>query len=82
MGYVKPATLGAPLSRRELDVLKLMCAGRTLKAIAIELHLSNGSIGMYRARITQKTGTTSSAQLGVWAVRNRVVELEPTGASE
>lgn len=82
MGYTKPAVPGAPLSRRELQIVSLMWQGRTLKTIAFELHISSGSVGMYRARITKKTGTTSSAQLGVWAVRNGVVEIDPKGAAE
>jgi FixJ family two-component response regulator len=51
------------LTPRERDVLKLMMEGRSNKAMAGDLLLSQRTIELYRARIMEKTGSRSLAQL-------------------
>jgi DNA-binding CsgD family transcriptional regulator len=62
-----------PLSAKEKQVLQMMCEGLTLKEIKYRLQIAYGTVGAYRTRITRKTGCTTAAQLGVWAVRNGIV---------
>ncbi len=57
------------LSKRELDVLRLIGTGRTSKEIAVELHLSKETIASYRKQICRKLGTHSTAELIVYAIR-------------
>jgi DNA-binding NarL/FixJ family response regulator len=67
---------GAPhetLSDREFQVLLLIASGRTVSAIADELHLSVKTISTYRARILQKTGMRNNADLMLYAVRENLV---------
>jgi DNA-binding CsgD family transcriptional regulator len=71
---LRGSMLGRPLSGRERQILALMCAGYKLKQIHKMLSLASGTVGMYRMRMTQKTGCTTSAQLGAWAVHNGIVE--------
>lgn len=58
------------LSDRELEVLRLLAAGEKLVNIAEILHLSPSSVTTYRARILEKTGVESNAQLARYALEN------------
>jgi len=68
---------GAPhesLSNRELQVLRLIAVGRTLKEVGVELKLSEKTIGTYRARIAEKMGVSSNGELARYALQHRLVE--------
>lgn len=58
------------LSARELQVLRLIAAGRTVKAIAAELALSEKTIATYRARLAEKTGLPTNVALARYAYRH------------
>lgn len=60
------------LSTRELQVLRLVASGRTTKAIAAELGLSEKTIATYRARIAQKTGVSTSVGLTRYALQQNL----------
>jgi two-component system, LuxR family, response regulator FixJ len=51
------------LTPRERDVLRLMMEGRSNKAMAGDLLLSQRTVELYRARVMEKTGSRSLAQL-------------------
>ncbi len=57
------------LSAREFQVLRLTAAGKTGKAIADELHLSQKTVSTYRGRILKKLRFASAAELVQYAVR-------------
>jgi two-component system, NarL family, invasion response regulator UvrY len=56
------------LSRRELQVLSLIGAGKNATAIAAELDLSVKTVSTYRGRILEKIGLRSTAELIRYAV--------------
>jgi FixJ family two-component response regulator len=56
----------AKLTRKEVEVLDLISAGKTNKQIASELHLSIRAIEDRRARLMRKLGIRSLAQLVQW----------------
>jgi DNA-binding NarL/FixJ family response regulator len=58
------------LSDRELEVLRLVAAGDSLVRIAEALHLSPSTVTTYRARILEKMGMKSNAELTRYAVEN------------
>lgn len=58
------------LSNRELEVLKLIASGMTLVKIAEMLHLSPNTVTTYRARILEKMGLSSNAELARYALEN------------
>jgi DNA-binding NarL/FixJ family response regulator len=58
------------LSQRELQILKLIARGASLKDIAAQLHISAKTVTTYRARILDKTGLTSNAELTRYVVEN------------
>lgn len=62
------------LSPRELQVLLLVAAGRTMKEIAAELGLSEKTAATYRARIAEKTGLKTGVEIARYAVRHGLTE--------
>jgi DNA-binding NarL/FixJ family response regulator len=62
------------LSDRELQVLRLIAAGKTLKEIAADLSLSDKTVGTYRMRIAQKMGLSSNVELTRYALQHQLVE--------
>ena len=58
------------LSDREHQVLVLIASGRTLTQIAEELNLSVATVGTYRARLLEKMGLKSTAELIRYGIEN------------
>jgi len=75
-------TLGDPssqarheaLSPRELEVLRQVALGRTIKEIAAQLLLSEKTIATYRARVSDKLGLSTNVELARYAMRNGLVD--------
>ena len=61
------------LSRREQQILWLMCQGWLAGEIAAQLSRAPTTIRTHRERIYRKTGCRTQVQLGVWAVRHGLV---------
>lgn len=62
------------LSNREFEVLRLLASGKTVSEIAEKLSLSIGTVSTYRARILDKMGMKTNAELTYYAIQNRLVE--------
>lgn len=60
------------LSDRELQVFKLLAAGKTVSEIADEISLSVNTISTYRTRILEKLSLNNTAELMRYAVENRL----------
>jgi predicted ATPase/class 3 adenylate cyclase/DNA-binding CsgD family transcriptional regulator len=69
----RPARPGG-LSRRELEVLRLVAAGRTSQEIAAELFISTRTAEHHIANIYTKIGVSNRAAATRWAVTHRAVE--------
>jgi DNA-binding NarL/FixJ family response regulator len=61
------------LSDREYQVLCLIASGKTVGQIAEELSLSVNTISTYRARVLEKMGMRTNADLTHYAISNRLV---------
>ncbi len=61
------------LTQRELEVLRLVVAGRTNQRIAVELHISEKTIEKYLESILRKLGVNSRVEAAVYAVRNNLI---------
>ena len=61
------------LSNRELDVFKLLATGSSLVQIGTMLHLSPNTVTTYRARILDKMGLGSNAELTRYALENGII---------
>jgi DNA-binding NarL/FixJ family response regulator len=62
------------LSHRELEALKLIAAGESLVKIAELLNLSPSTVTTYRARILEKMGMKSNAELTRYALENGLLK--------
>ncbi|NPV60476.1 MAG: response regulator transcription factor [Actinobacteria bacterium] len=67
---------GAPherLSDREFQVMRMLAQGKRLKDIADELCLSVKTVSTYRARVLEKMGMESNAELTYYALKNGLI---------
>jgi len=62
------------LSDRELAITKLIASGLSLKQIAERLHISPKTVTTYRARILEKTGMASNAELTRYMLENGLLD--------
>lgn len=62
------------LSDREFEVLRLLGAGLAVSGIAERLHLSVKTVSTYRARILDKLGLETTAELVAYAIRAGLVD--------
>ena len=62
------------LSDREFQVLRMIASGKTVKEIADELCLSIKTVSTYRARILEKTGMKTNAELIRYALESQLVD--------
>jgi DNA-binding NarL/FixJ family response regulator len=63
----------APLTHREIEVLKELTCGATNKEIATTLKISKETVKEYVYNIFRKIGTTDRTQAAVWAARKKLV---------
>jgi DNA-binding NarL/FixJ family response regulator len=72
--YASPATQSPhhTLSEREMEVLQLIGAGKSLKEIAAQLDLSVKSVSTYRARVLEKMTMSTNADLIRYVVENNL----------
>jgi two-component system, NarL family, invasion response regulator UvrY len=62
------------LSDREFQVLRMIASGKTVKQIADEIALSVKTVSTYRARILEKTGMKTTAELIRYAFQAQLVD--------
>ena len=62
------------LSNRELQVLRLIASGKSIKEIAAELSLSEKTVGTYRSRLAEKMTLSSNVELTRYALQHHLVE--------
>jgi two-component system invasion response regulator UvrY len=62
------------LSVREFEVMRMLASGKGITQIAEELHLGVTTVSTYRARILEKMGMASTAELMRYAIDNRLVD--------
>ncbi len=63
------------LTKREVEVLQLICEGLSTKEISEKLFLSHKTIEVHRSNILRKSDQKNIAQLVIWAVKNHYCEL-------
>ena len=65
----------AELTTRELEILRLLGAGKSNKEIAAELQISERTARTHVSNILGKLDLTSRTQAALWAVRQGLVEV-------
>jgi len=66
-------SLHAKLSEREFQILCMFGSGKKISGIARELSISVPTVSTYRARILEKMGMKTTAELIRYAVQQRLV---------
>jgi len=64
------------LTSREIDVLKLIALGYTIKEIANELFISSHTAISHRKNISEKTGIKTISGLTMYAVIKEIIEIK------
>jgi DNA-binding NarL/FixJ family response regulator len=67
-------SLSETLSNRELEVLRMLGAGKSVTAIAAQLGLSAKTVSTYRSRIMIKLGAANTAELIRFAIDHQLIE--------
>jgi len=63
------------LSEREVEVLILICQGFSNQEIGDQLFISKRTVDKHRANIMEKSQCKNTAQLVMYAIKNKMVEL-------
>ena len=82
--FVDPRFEGMPherLSDREFEVLRSLGTGLSVKEAADELHLSPKTVSTYRARLLEKMGLSSTADIVRYAAAHGLIQAPETAVS-
>jgi DNA-binding NarL/FixJ family response regulator len=64
------------LSKRELEILKLIGLGLNSREVAKHLYLSNDTVRTHRKRILRKTGAKNMLTVVLLAVQSQMIHIE------
>jgi DNA-binding NarL/FixJ family response regulator len=62
------------LSRRELQIFRMIALGLAVKEVAAELGLSDKTVATYLGRIREKTGLSSHVEIARYALQHSLVD--------
>jgi DNA-binding NarL/FixJ family response regulator len=71
----KPDTEGVELTKREMEVLELICKGYSNQQISEELFISQRTVKRHRSSLLYKTDSKNSVSLVVYAIKNKLVKI-------
>ncbi|MBN2891184.1 MAG: response regulator transcription factor [Bacteroidales bacterium] len=71
----KKKKVDVDLSKREIEILELICRGYSNVEMAKKLNLSQKTIDGHRTRLLEKTGAKNAANLVMFALKNNLVDL-------
>jgi DNA-binding NarL/FixJ family response regulator len=63
------------LSRRESEILTLICKGYSTNLISEQLHISHRTVERHRASLLSKTDSSNSISLVIYAIKNNLVSI-------
>lgn len=72
---IVPTFSNEPLTKRETDIVKSICEGKTNKEIADELCLSIRTVEVHRKNIARKTNATNVAGVVIYAIKNGLYKI-------
>ena len=61
------------LTTRELEILQLVLAGHTNKAIAAEIYISEKTVEFHLDHIYNKIGARTRLMAGIWAMQQGIM---------
>jgi len=63
------------LTRREKEILSLICGGHSNNKISDELHISSRTVERHRAELLDKTQSSNSISLVIYAIKHGLVKI-------
>ena len=72
---VKPKKTDTPVTKREEEVLQLVCQQYTAEEIAEKLFISVKTVNGHRNNLLQKTGSRNVTGLVLYAIRNNIITV-------
>lgn len=63
------------LTRREIEILELICTGLSNAEIADKLFLSLRTVEGHKSKLISKTGVKNAVSLVMYAIKNKLVEI-------
>jgi DNA-binding NarL/FixJ family response regulator len=78
LGQSGPESISNPdlnLSKREREILKLICQGYSNNEISEMLFISPKTVDNHRTNLLSKTSSRNSASLVMFAIKNNLIEL-------
>jgi DNA-binding NarL/FixJ family response regulator len=72
---VKPVKVDLNLTRREEEILQLVCQQFTAEEIAEKLFISVKTVNGHRNNLLQKTGSRNATGLVLYAVKNNIISI-------
>lgn len=66
------------LTERELEITRLIAAGKKNKEIASELNLSHHTVHSHRKNILKKIGVSSALELTTYAIKTGILDNHPS----
>lgn len=64
------------LSRRENEILALICKGLSTLQISDQLHISHRTVERHRASLLEKTDSSNSISMAIFALKNNLVNID------
>lgn len=64
------------LTKREIEILKLVCLGRTTAEIAAAIFTSPRTVDTHRAHLLEKTGSENTTELVLYALRKKIIVVD------
>jgi len=64
------------LSKRELEILTYICKGMSTMQISEILHISHRTVERHRASLLEKTDSSNSISLAIYAIKNNLVKID------
>ena len=71
----KSAKVINELSKRELEILKLICEGMSNNEIGDILYISPRTVEIHKAHILEKTHSKNTVNLILYAIKHKIVEI-------
>ncbi|MBK9257725.1 MAG: response regulator transcription factor [Saprospiraceae bacterium] len=73
--FAKRKTIQLDLTKRETEILKMICEENTNKEIADKLKLSARTIEGHRQKILEKTGCKNTVGLVIYAIEHHIIDV-------
>jgi DNA-binding NarL/FixJ family response regulator len=70
----QPLVREKSLTARELEVVKLLAQGKTVRAAAVDLGVSSKTVDAHKFNLMRKLRIHKRAELVLWAIRENLVD--------